>query len=51
MHIHVFFLKDAAKAKEHLNLFNKACKVSILAGIASYEKKLVELVDRLAEER
>jgi hypothetical protein len=44
-------LKDDAKAKEHLDLFNRACARSIFSGTVLCEKELVAYVNTIAKER
>jgi len=44
-------LKDDIKAKEHLDLFNKACARSIFSGTVLCEQELVAYVDAIANER
>ena len=44
-------LKDPVKAKEHLNLFNKACTRSIFTGTVLSEQDLVAYIDAVANER
>jgi len=39
-------LKDAAKAEEHLELFHKACDMSIQSGAVPGEQELIALIDR-----
>jgi len=44
-------LKDEAKAKEYLDLFNKACAVSIWSGMVRGEQTLMLLIDTIACKR
>jgi len=44
-------IKDSDKAKEHLDLFNKARAVSIWSGTALGEQELIVLIDTVADKR
>ena len=45
------FTKDEAAAKEHLKLFEKACKNSADIGSVHGQRELIALVDKIAEQR
>lgn len=44
-------LKDAAQAKEYLDLFNKTCAFSLWSGTSLVEKGLIALIDTIADNR
>ena len=44
-------LNDTVKAKEHLDLFNKACTRSIFSGTVLCERDMIALIDKIADER
>jgi len=44
-------LRDAAKAKEHIDLFHKACAMPLQLGFAPGGQELIALIDTIADQR